>query len=149
MNSENGTRFVLHRCHAAADPTRRLIRQPLKVCRITLLATVVVLMTRPAAGQDNWLEQWTLHATDEGADIHQERMLSPSQNDERELTDNITRSDSGFARVRPEFDLADFTTDFAESPRNTEHLTRFRQEESEGSESTADPRGSGNRRHQN
>ena len=138
----------------AAFPTRRLIRLPrpgsvsgqhhqpetggadleispsasLPILGVCLFAVAIVLQAKSAAAQDNFLDRWNLHGPAEVADSRQKSMLSPMQDDERGVSDEMTRSNSVHARFQPDFDLADFTTDFGESPRQVDRTAAFREE---------------------
>ena len=143
---------MLHRCQVAADPSERLILQlrsgsnaedggvltaaPVKnvvsfasgtnVFRICLFFAAVMIQANDVSARHSVLDRWNLHGTDEGADTAQERMLDPTERDERELSDEISCDESRFTQVPSDFDRSDFTKDFDAPPAVPARFTSFR-----------------------
>ena len=148
---------MLHHCQVAADPSESLILQLRSgsnagdrrvltaglvetfvssasgpcVRRICLLFAAIVLQASDVSAQDRFPDRWNLHGTDESADTAQKLMLDPTERDERELSDEISRDESSFAQVRSDFDLSDFTKDFDAPPAVPAQFTSFRRAKSD------------------
>ncbi len=156
---------MLHRCQVAADSPESLIR-PLRSGRkaghrgvltsgqvknvvssarehsghrICLLFALIVIQANGVNARDSFLDRWNRHGANEGTDTAQKLMLDPTERDERELSDEISRHESESAQVRSDFDLTDFTQDFGAPAADREQFTSFRRPQNDRGEIVGEP----------